>query len=215
MCYFSGTKKREIIMKELPEIIAENLIFLRKKSGMTQLEFGEKFNYTDKTVSRWENGSIMPSIDVLKQIADYYGVSVDYIVNEHHSASELSRSLNKSVSKRDKSILLALIITVIWTVAMVIYVANVYKIGLDVHENLYWLAFLWSVPVSLIVTGIYLKRWFGNIKWAYICLSGFVWTTLTAAYVMFLMLYQNYWYLYFIGVPLQIAIVLLSYLRSH
>ena len=59
-------------MEDLGQIISTNLIFLRKNAGLTQLEFGEKFNYTDKTVSRWENGSIIPSVEILKQIADFY-----------------------------------------------------------------------------------------------------------------------------------------------
>ena len=68
-------------MKNLNEIIGENLTFLRKKAGFTQLELGEKFNYSDKTVSKWEQGSVLPSVDVLKEIADFYGVSVDYILS--------------------------------------------------------------------------------------------------------------------------------------
>ena len=60
-------------MKNLNEIIGENLTFLRKKAGFTQLELGEKFNYSDKTVSKWEQGSVLPSVDVYDQ-ADPAGV---------------------------------------------------------------------------------------------------------------------------------------------
>ena len=202
-------------MKELTEIVAENLVFLRKKSNMTQLEFGEKFNYTDKTVSRWENGSILPSVDVLKQIADYYGVTVDYIISEHHSAKELALSNNKSASLKNKTLFVALIVTVIWAIAMVIYIAKgVLELGsINPNVNQYWKAFIWAVPVSFLIVAFYLLRWFNNRKWSYISLSGFVWTLLTAAYITFLYM-GNFWFLYFIGIPIQIAIILLMNLKS-
>ena len=139
-------------MKELGQIVSENLIFLRKKAGMTQLEFGEKFNYTDKTVSRWENGSIIPSVEVLKQIAEYYGVTVDYLISEHHSASEMSVAANKSVSRKNKAIIAGLLITVVWTVALVIYLANVLKSG---PNNIYWKTFVWAVPLSLFLVAFF------------------------------------------------------------
>ena len=73
-------------MKSLNEIVGENLTFLRKKAGFTQLEFGEKFSYSDKTVSKWENGSVLPSVDVLKQIADFYGVKKHLIIETNMEA---------------------------------------------------------------------------------------------------------------------------------
>ena len=57
-------------MEKLETIIASNLIYLRKQAKMTQLEFGEKFNYSDKTVSKWELGTVVPSVETLKEILD-------------------------------------------------------------------------------------------------------------------------------------------------
>ena len=197
-------------MKELGQIVSENLIFLRKKAGMTQLEFGEKFNYTDKTVSRWENGSIIHSVEVLKQIAEYYGVTVDYLISEHHSASEMSVAANKSVSRKNKAIIAGLLITVVWTIALVIYLANVLKSG---PNNIYWKTFVWAVPLSLFLVAFFNYRWFANKRWTLITLSLAVWTTLAAAYITFLP-NDNHWYIFLIGVPIQVALILLLSLRS-
>ena len=41
-------------MDDLKKVVANNLIHLRQESGMTQAELGEKLNYSDKTVSKWE-----------------------------------------------------------------------------------------------------------------------------------------------------------------
>ena len=52
-------------MKELREIIGENLTELRKQKGYTQISLAEKLNYSDKAISKWENGSSLPPIDIL------------------------------------------------------------------------------------------------------------------------------------------------------
>ena len=43
-------------MENIKENIKENLIMLRKSKKLTQKQLAEKFNYSDKAVSRWENG---------------------------------------------------------------------------------------------------------------------------------------------------------------
>ena len=53
------------------QIIAENLVYYRKASGLTQLEIAEKFNYSDKSISKWERAEGMPDIFVLKSFADF------------------------------------------------------------------------------------------------------------------------------------------------
>ena len=41
---------------ELRPIVARNIAACRKQAGMTQAELAEKLNYSDKTISKWENG---------------------------------------------------------------------------------------------------------------------------------------------------------------
>ena len=152
-------------MENLNAIIANNLIYLRKKAGLTQLEFGEKFNYTDKTVSRWENGSVLPSVDTLKLIADYYGVSVDYLLSEHHGSKEYESTLSKTLNGKRKMVLIALYVTVIWAVALTVYLASIYDLGTaNMIENRWWCVFLWAIPVSLLVMSFLTYRYFKGRK---------------------------------------------------
>ncbi|MEG2453873.1 MAG: helix-turn-helix transcriptional regulator, partial [Clostridia bacterium] len=65
---------------ELRQIIASNLIRLRKVSGLTQAELAQKINYTDKSVSKWERGEGAPDIFVLNQLAEIYKVTVNDII---------------------------------------------------------------------------------------------------------------------------------------
>ena len=67
-------------MENVKEIIAKNLVELRKSRKYTQQQLAEKLNYSDKAISRWEHAESLPDIETLCKIADYYHVTLDYLV---------------------------------------------------------------------------------------------------------------------------------------
>ena len=70
-------------MENLKHLIALNIAALRRAQGMTQITLAEKLHYSDKAISKWERGESLPDISVLKEIADLFGVTVDYLLYEH------------------------------------------------------------------------------------------------------------------------------------
>ena len=78
-------------MENLNAIVANNLSELRKKSGLTQQQLAKQFNYSDKTISKWELGYAIPSVDVLKDLATFYGVNIDYLVNKHETTADIEK----------------------------------------------------------------------------------------------------------------------------
>ena len=54
---------------------------IRKRKKLTQVKVAMDLNVSQNTVSRYENGEREPGITELVKFADYYGVSVDYILN--------------------------------------------------------------------------------------------------------------------------------------
>lgn len=64
---------------------------LRKERGLTQQALGEKLGVTNKTVSRWENGNYMPDIDMLLQLSDEYGVSLNELLSGRRLDGEAFR----------------------------------------------------------------------------------------------------------------------------
>ena len=54
---------------------------LRKKKGISQLRLATDLNTTQNTISRYETGEREPGIDELIKIADYFNVSIDYLLN--------------------------------------------------------------------------------------------------------------------------------------
>ena len=53
---------------------------LRVKKGLSQLRLATDLNTTQNTISRYETGEREPGIDELIKIADYFNVSVDYLI---------------------------------------------------------------------------------------------------------------------------------------
>lgn len=48
----------------------------RKEKGITQEQLAEMLGVTNRSVSRWENGSNLPDLDILIEMADYYDVEL-------------------------------------------------------------------------------------------------------------------------------------------
>lgn len=57
--------------------IGENIRNYRKKNDLTQEEFADKLGVSYQSVSRWENGSFYPDLELIPVIAEELGVTVD------------------------------------------------------------------------------------------------------------------------------------------
>ena len=64
----------------LRKTVAKNIAQYRKAHHDTQLDLATKLNYSDKSVSKWERGESLPDVYILSQIAELYGVSVDFLL---------------------------------------------------------------------------------------------------------------------------------------
>ena len=65
------------------DIFADRLKELRIEKGLSQRAFGEIFNVCNQTVSFWENGSREPDLDTLLQIAHYFEVTLEELLEEN------------------------------------------------------------------------------------------------------------------------------------
>ena len=79
-------------MKEIKEIISNNLITLRKAHSLTQNELAEKLAYSDNMVSRWERGEITPSIETLQKISEFYNVSLSSLLEEKKAEEVVNKN---------------------------------------------------------------------------------------------------------------------------
>ena len=179
-------------MDERKATIASNLIRLRLAAGMTQAELGEKLNYSDKSISKWERGDVTTDVFVLMQIADIFGVDVDYLLKPHN---EIEPAIyNKPASEATYTTNMITLVTVlgIWTVALFVFVI-LWICGMVVG-----LVFVYAVPVSLITLLVLNSVWNGGKKNRYI-IAALVLSIIATVYLTFLS--RNLWQLWLLAIP--------------
>ena len=80
-------------MKEIKDIISNNLIRLRKAHNLTQNELANKLSYSDNMVSRWERGEITPNIETLQKISEFFNIPLSTLIED--DAIEKENKLDK------------------------------------------------------------------------------------------------------------------------
>ena len=193
-------------LDELKVIIAGNIASLRQAREMTQFELAERLNYSDKAVSKWERGESIPDVAVLKQIADLFSVTVDYLLSPDHAKQKEQPGV---ISQRNRSYIMGLSILLVWFIATLIFV--IFDLSEPVRY-LHWLAFVYAVPVSSVVWLVFNSIWFSpRINW--IIISILMWTTLISIYLTLLALGSNLWLIFILGIPGQAIAYLWSGIR--
>ncbi len=200
-------------MEDLKIIVGKNLAALRKKSKLTQIELADKFHYSDKAVSKWEQGSTLPDLETLKQLCDFYGVSLDYLTREENINDPHVETSETRISFINHIITSCLLGMVIWMVATIIFV---YPLVVKQQETYYWNIFVLAVPATCLVIFfmnlIYFKA---NKLLTFIALTTFVWSLLSGVFLHFFFFAENFlnlWPVFLIGAPMQ-GILLLWYVR--
>ncbi len=192
-------------MDEIKNNLSKNIIKLRKEKKLTQLELANALNYSDKSVSKWENGDTIPDIEVIKRLADFFNVSVDSLIGNPESLTQ--KQANTTNLPKNKLIITLLSIICVWIVSTLIFV--MLKIFLKTD---YWLCFIWAIPVSFIVLIVFNGIW-GKRKFSILITSGLMWTIILSIYLQLLKF--NLWVLFLIGIPLEIGIILWSRLNMY
>lgn len=198
-------------MEDLKIVIGKNLAALRKKKKLTQLELAEKMNYSDKAVSKWEQGATLPDIETLKSLCDFYGVTIDYLTHEENINKPELNNKKERIVFVNRIIITCLLATLVWMASVIAFVYPQLFLNQQ-HGN--WLAFIWAVPATGVVISIMNRLYWKNKLVYIICFSIIIWSLLTSIYLHFCILReQNLWLLYLLGIPLQIAIILWGLMR--
>lgn len=72
---------------------SDNFKAMRKQRNLTQEQIAEILSVSCQAVSKWETNSSCPDISLLPIIADYFGVSVDYLIG-HDTSKQLEEIEN-------------------------------------------------------------------------------------------------------------------------
>ena len=193
------------------ELLAKNLAYYRKASGLTQLELAEKFNYSDKSVSKWERGEGFPDVFVLKSLADFYGISVDdFYLEEKKQIVSQNHSLTKQVYIKLLSVGIG------WTVTLIAFFLLNTLLPSDAKFQT-WLNFIYGG----LITGIILLVWdfiYHHRLLRVIDTSIVIWMGALTLYLTILVILgpkHNYPLIFVVGVPLEILEIIWFLFRRN
>ena len=139
----------------------EKLQELRKKKGLTQEELAEALYVSRTAISKWESGRGYPSIDSLKEISNFFSISIDDLLSSEKVLS-IAEKENKSNIRRMCDLILGLIdMCVILLIILPIYPNTVdeyiYSVNLFSYTQnnpmirvVYWILFLGVLAIGMI-----------------------------------------------------------------
>mgnify|MGYP003304499378 CR=1 FL=1 len=197
-------------MEDIKNNVAKKITELRTLNNMTQLELAEKLNYSDKTISKWERAESSPDIAVLVEMADLFGVTLDYLVRSENVEEAVSEYKKKEVTFNRRAV------SYIaegggWIVALFAFIITTLITN---HMTFQWLYFVYALPVVLIIKLVFNSIWF-NSRHNYLIISALLWAILATIHITFLYFKINVSLIYLLGVAGQFVIVLASRIKKQ
>lgn len=89
------------------DIFCTRLKLLRLEKNLTLEQLGLIFNVTKQTISRWETGDRIPSIEIVYMLSEYFNVTNDYLLGKSdYRTSHDIKSDNKQLNLTDNELVL-------------------------------------------------------------------------------------------------------------
>ena len=97
-------------------------------------------------------------------------------------------------------------LSAVWLIAIILFVyAQTFL------KVIYWMAFVWAIPVSCLVLLIY-QRNLGNKVFGFVVGSVLIWSFISSIYLQFLE--YNVYLIFLVGVPIQAALSVLTFVKK-
>lgn len=204
--------------EKLKKQLGANIAAYRKSMGLTQAGLAEKLNYSDKAVSKWERAESVPDVLTLTQLAELFDVTVNDLLVDPDELPEqtgkveqvMSAAVEKAMKRKaNKRIILGLSSLLVWFVALLMFV--IFS-SLDVPKS--WIVFIYALPADAIVRLSLRSAWkdFRKNQWL---VSGIMWGTILSIFMTLLLFFDfNFWKVFLLGIPGQLAIFLAFRLKK-
>ncbi|MDX9917965.1 MAG: helix-turn-helix transcriptional regulator [Gudongella sp.] len=69
-------------------ILADKILYHRKKLGLSQEELAEQLNVSRQSISKWEGAQSIPDMDKIIKLSDIFSVSIDYLLKDEIQEAE-------------------------------------------------------------------------------------------------------------------------------
>ena len=94
--------------------ITENLTQLRAEKGVTQDDVAKALGVSNKTVSKWENGTSAPDLSTLVALAEYYNVSTDALLGLSRDVKSIPVAISNACKGPERNELILKISEIIY-----------------------------------------------------------------------------------------------------
>lgn len=183
---------------DIKQVVSRNLIKYRKLNNLTQAQLASKLNYTDKAISKWEQGETIPDVYVLEQIANLYNIKLEDLL---HQETTLERV---QTFTKNKYVITLLSTLLVWLIGMVCYVL-IEIISPSRYPS--YLTFIACIPATFIVLVVFNSLWGARI-YNMIFTSGINWGVSLFLVQLLSKYSEQMWYLYFVSAIFEILIIL-------
>lgn len=196
----------------LRKTVADNLIYYRRRQGLTQVALAQTINYSDKSVSKWERAEGMPDVTVLMTLAELYGITLNDLVKERsqadesdekdeeneenaaegfsaeeEGASEAPAPASSVHSHSHSHSLRTRVLVPVLSVGLVWLVAMVcffFAKVISPEFDAGELIFLYGIPASCIVATVFACLWWNHIL-RFVFVSGIIWSVAVCLFATF------------------------------
>ena len=86
----------------------ENIKQLRLQQGLSQVKFAQVMCVTKQCVSNWENDNVLPSIEMLVKMADFFSVTTDFLLGRSTNTTIVADGLSEEQQTHLRQIVLDL-----------------------------------------------------------------------------------------------------------
>lgn len=196
-------------MDDLKTVIAKNLVELRTKAHLTQLQLAEMLNYSDKAVSKWERGEAIPDIRVLMRISEIFGVTLDDIVKDGSVTPQIQPK--KKISGK-RAFITAMSAVLVWFIATGIFIVFYF---IEPTADYAYLVFVVAPLATAIVLNVFSVMWGTRLTTA-IASSLIVWSCVLIFHIFVLTFtdFKKIYFLYIVAAVFELLIIMwFSYRR--
>ena len=140
-----------------PKKIGMFLRQLRKERELTQEQFAEVVGVSGRSVSRWENGTNMPDISLLVQIADFYEVDVRELIEGERKSEMMDKEVREVATKMadyasaEKSKLLRTIQGLSLIGDLILVLSIIWKIKTTDFDSIERIFSIWSIYIMVVL----------------------------------------------------------------
>ena len=185
-------------MEDLKLVFARNLVALRRKEKLTQAEFAEKINYSDKAVSKWERAESVPDVTVLVGIARFFGVTLDFLVTEHEDTAQEAADIQPQKNRgRNRALTYATEMIVFFAIGATVP---------EFNERLLY-CFVFPLPAVSVVSLVLCSAWDKKL-FSFFSVSALVWSLIVDAFLIVRIAFAPFPLIFLVGFPAEFIVAL-------